>query len=292
MAFDYQQIVFGAAWNLRRGDRNLGGLRLDRALKALEVRADIRTGAILEAGCGVGRFTANLSAHLPDARVVAFDLSRAAVVEAGHREPHVGYAVADAQVLPYADSTFDAVVFFDLLEHLEHPGTALKEFARVLQPGGLLHGYVPCEGQPPTLHWLLGGWVHGLTRRHAGHTQHYRHADLMALVQRAGFAVFDQSYSYHLLGQTLDVATFVAREVIFQRCKGERRHPEAFYDRSVLGDNWLSRLYGATRQAIESVAYIEARLLSRCSWALGVHLTARRISDKPGAQTSPGASNA
>ena len=295
--FDYQQVVFGAAWRVRREDRNLGGLRLDRALRALEAWPDICSGSILEVGCGVGRFTAPLSAHLPTARLVAFDLSQAAVVEAARRGRHAAYAVANALSLPYADGTFDAVVFFDLLEHLVQPAVALAEFARVTQPGGLLHGYVPCEGQPPTLHWLLRCWVHGVTHRHAGHIQHYRHSELVASVRQAGFAVLDLDYSCHLLGQALDVTTFAVREVVFRRRRGadqtskvledfgsprSRRsndRPEGYYDRSVLGTGRLSQIYGVVRTAIEAVTYAESRLLGWCPWASGVHLTAQRVSE-------------
>jgi SAM-dependent methyltransferase len=275
-AFDYQRVIFGAGRELRREDRNLGGVRLDRALRALEAEPGARAGRILEAGCGVGRFTAPLAAHLPQARIAAVDLSAAAVAEAARRGGTAAYAVADALALPYAVAAFDAVLFFDLLEHLAQPEVALAEFSRVLRPGGLLHGYVPCEGQPPALHWLLGRWVQRWTARHAGHVAHYRHAEVVALAKGAGFEVVGVQYSYHLLGQALDVATFAAREVVFRQRSGSQERPEAYYDRSVLGGGGLGRLYGALRRVVEAAAYVEARLLGWCPWALGMHLTARR----------------
>jgi SAM-dependent methyltransferase len=313
--FDYQQVVFGAGWDLRREDRNLGGLRLDLALKVLESHPGICTGCILEAGCGVGRFTAPLSAHLPGTSLFAFDLSGAAVAQAaacssapsgsapsgsapggsapsstaaGNAAPSdaagrsiAAYTVADTLALPYASRIFDAVLFFDLLEHLDRPDVALAEFARVTRTGGLLHGYVPCEGQPPTLHWLLGRWVHPVTDRHAGHIQHFRHAGLVALVQQAGFEVLELRYSYHLLGQMLDIATFAVRETVFRRRSRGLQQPETYYDRSVLGTGGLSRAYRITRRAIEAATYLESELLRRVPWALGLHLTARRTSKPP-----------
>jgi ubiquinone/menaquinone biosynthesis C-methylase UbiE len=275
-AFNYQQVVFGVEWELHREDYNLGGLRLDLALKALEAQPELQEGRILEAGCGVGRFTAPLSEQLPAARLIAFDLSKAAVLEASRCRCCAGYGVADALCLPYADGSFDAVLFFDLLEHLEPAKVALAEFARVTRPRGLLHGYVPCEGQPATLHWLLGRRMHTWTRRHAGHIQHYRHQELLGQVQQAGFELVDLYYSYHLLGQALDVATFAGREVVFRRQRKEQERPEAYYDRSVLGCGGVSQAYGVVRRIAEFVAYWETRLLHWCPWALGIHLTARR----------------
>ena len=46
--------------------------------------------------------------------------------------------VGDAHALPFADRTFDAVVNIQVLEHLKEPGLAIREFARVLKPGGRL----------------------------------------------------------------------------------------------------------------------------------------------------------
>ncbi len=44
----------------------------------------------------------------------------------------------DAHALPFAGGTFDAVVNVQVLEHLQEPGLAIQEFARVLKPGGRL----------------------------------------------------------------------------------------------------------------------------------------------------------
>ena len=44
----------------------------------------------------------------------------------------------DRNGLPFSDGEMDAVVCFETLEHLEHPGRFLAEMARVLHPEGLL----------------------------------------------------------------------------------------------------------------------------------------------------------
>lgn len=45
---------------------------------------------------------------------------------------------ADAARIPFVDQAFDAVILFDVLEHLEHPERAIAEIFRVLKPGGAL----------------------------------------------------------------------------------------------------------------------------------------------------------
>jgi SAM-dependent methyltransferase len=52
--------------------------------------------------------------------------------------------VADTQKsLCFRDNSFDTVLMFDVLEHLEYPHQALEEVKRVLKPGGILYITVP-----------------------------------------------------------------------------------------------------------------------------------------------------
>ncbi len=47
-------------------------------------------------------------------------------------------ALGDAQRIPFADASFDALTLWDVLEHLPDPHAAMAEIARCLRPGGLL----------------------------------------------------------------------------------------------------------------------------------------------------------
>jgi len=51
--------------------------------------------------------------------------------------------VADAHSLPFKDNYADAVIAESLLEHLENPSQAVKEFYRVLKLGGMLYIITP-----------------------------------------------------------------------------------------------------------------------------------------------------
>ena len=44
---------------------------------------------------------------------------------------------------PFKDNTFDEIVAFHILEHLDKPFLIMKELHRILKPGGLLHIKVP-----------------------------------------------------------------------------------------------------------------------------------------------------
>ena len=95
---------------------------------------------VLDAGCGAGYGSAIL-ADAGAARVVGLDNDTAAVTKAaslyGDRDL-VEFLEGDLHELPFEDSSFDLVVCFEAIEHLERQETALDELRRVLDDDGHL----------------------------------------------------------------------------------------------------------------------------------------------------------
>ncbi|MDH6112569.1 SAM-dependent methyltransferase [Kitasatospora sp. MAP12-15] len=91
------------------------------------------SGAVLDIGCGNGKFINRLHRDRPDLRVVGLDIS--AGILAGVEKPVL---VADAQALPFADSSADAVLALHMLYHVGDIAATIKELARVLRAGGIL----------------------------------------------------------------------------------------------------------------------------------------------------------
>jgi len=50
--------------------------------------------------------------------------------------------VADGHALPFRDNSFDAIVSFEVFEHLQRPWQVIEELSRVLKPGGCFVGSV------------------------------------------------------------------------------------------------------------------------------------------------------
>jgi SAM-dependent methyltransferase len=84
--------------------------------------AALAPGTTLEIGGGAGIFK-EFAPH-----VVSTDVLLAPWLD----------AVADAQALPFAAETFDNIVMFDVLHHVEFPRHFLAEAVRILRPGGRL----------------------------------------------------------------------------------------------------------------------------------------------------------
>jgi len=245
------------------GSRNIAEIRLQRALDSIgEV-----SGRLLLLGAGAGRYARALAQARPDLDVVAGDLSPVAVQEAVQHGGQPMYLVFDAQQLPFGSEAFGAVVFFDLLEHVPDPLRLLRECARVLTHGGVLHFFVPLEAQPRTLYHALRDDarvpIHRWKLNHVGHIQHYTATDVIQLVWNADLRPAGTSYSFHLVGQVHDIVDYWQRERV---SGGAGRIPlrlVRIVTRGVFLFTWR-------------LAYVEDRLYSGPMLASGLHLTAAK----------------
>lgn len=110
-----------------------------------------RGGAVLDLASGTGLIVRELERR--GHRVVAVDLNREMLrASDGASAPAVQAA---AQSLPFASAAFEGVTFGYLLRYVPDPQEALREIARVIQPGGFA-GMVEF-GRPRGLAGLL--WV-------------------------------------------------------------------------------------------------------------------------------------
>jgi SAM-dependent methyltransferase len=123
-------------------------------LRSKGIKPNFR-GKALDFGCGVGRLTAALSAHFSSA--LGLDIASAMVEQA--RRFHAKNTKARFQVnarwdlSALASDSFDFVYASIVLQHIPSQAAEayIREFLRVLKPGGILAFNLPFESRVP---WL------------------------------------------------------------------------------------------------------------------------------------------
>ncbi|WP_433290805.1 class I SAM-dependent methyltransferase [Actinoplanes sp. CA-030573] len=90
-------------------------------------------GEVLEAGAGTGKLWTQV-AH-DRLRLTLTDFSPAMCAQLA-TVPGARVVRCDASGLPFAEAGFDTVIANHMLYHVDDPLAALREFARVLRPGG------------------------------------------------------------------------------------------------------------------------------------------------------------
>jgi phosphatidylethanolamine/phosphatidyl-N-methylethanolamine N-methyltransferase len=111
---------------------------------------------VLEIGAGTGEHFAFVRHRfdeyiLTDHDAEALQVARRKI--GGTAKGNIAFDVQSGAGLTYADQSFDRVLAVHVLEHIYQPHLAIKEWLRVLKPGGMLSILIPTD---PGLAWRLG----------------------------------------------------------------------------------------------------------------------------------------
>ncbi|WP_059410633.1 class I SAM-dependent methyltransferase [Cupriavidus basilensis] len=160
------------------------GADLQQLAQAL---SGIPNARVLDLGCGAGH--ASFAAAKVAAEVTAYDLSAEmlAVVDAAARDKGLGNIVTRqgaAEVLPFADAGFDAVISRMSAHHWRNVPAALAEMRRVLKPGGKVVLIDIAGSEDP----LLDTWLQSVELlRDPSHIRDYTGRAWLAMLAAAGF---------------------------------------------------------------------------------------------------------
>jgi SAM-dependent methyltransferase len=177
--------------SLERAETELWWFRgMQRILFAMldPLAASREVERVLEAGSGTGHMARTLAQRY-GWRMFPVDLAWEGISRTGGSS-RIFPAQADIAACPFRSGAFDAVLSLDVLVHFVRGGEApaLKEFARVLKPGGLL--------------LLRVAALNVLRSRHSRFTserQRFTRQRLQRTVRDCGFRVLRCSYANSLL---------------------------------------------------------------------------------------------
>jgi arsenite methyltransferase len=210
----------------QRGMSDSGVHRMKRSLERVRdrllQRATLRSGqSVIDVGAGTGLLALAVRRRVgSQGRVIAADVSFDGLVECRHQASRDGddapaplfCVVADAHALPLAAHSVDRVLIRSVLIYVADKTMALREFYRVLRPGGLARLFEPInvvderdsEGwaEDPSVDWVKqrDETVRGYYRKQ-GEAElrpmlNFDERDLVRLAVEAGFQTVELDYEY------------------------------------------------------------------------------------------------
>jgi SAM-dependent methyltransferase len=147
---------------------------------------------ILDVGCGWGHSFKLLGDRFAPRRMIGIDIDPALVEAAAERAAKLDLPIelrlATSSSLPLAEESADIIFCHQTFHHFVDQEGALREFRRVLKPGGLLLFAESTEA-------YIESWVIRLLFRHPMEVQRSA-AEYLAMVRGAGFEVDRSAISY------------------------------------------------------------------------------------------------
>lgn len=274
--FDYYAFSWGKG-EIDMRQKSLQTLRMERCFQAIEGVE----GNVLEVGCGEGRAIRTLKKSLNGVSTFGCDFSPHSITQTKNYRDGTSYTLSDALDLPYKEKSFDAVVVFDLIEHVTDVERVLSGINRILKDDGIFHCFVPCEIHFGTLYWFL--WKTRISpdlKKFVGHIQKFDGSSIMAKLKNAGFKPVEVDYSYHFFGQIMDIILFTLIKnkpffnVYYKLNEGGAQTPR--HKTPSVASRLLEAILLRGKNFIHWLAYHESRCLKNNGLAIGFHITNRK----------------
>jgi SAM-dependent methyltransferase len=142
-------------------------------VRALSEAGVLPPARILEVGCGSGAVAGAL--HRSGYAVVGIDTAEVLVRKAHERIPEATFIAGKLEDLAPEHGPFDAIGFFDVLEHLDDPSLLVRQAMRHARPGALVVATVPAIKA-----------LYSIVDELAGHKRRYELGELARTFSEAG----------------------------------------------------------------------------------------------------------
>jgi len=144
-----------------------GEFRYPIRLRAAALRGslpkNIRPKFIWDAGCGEGQTSFWLAKRFPSAQLIGTDIKKENIERCQQISHHLkskNTAFLQMDLLSDRNQRVDLIVCFEVLEHVENYGDALRIFAHSLNPTGLIVIHTPANNSFQSSRWGLRKFIY------------------------------------------------------------------------------------------------------------------------------------
>lgn len=166
--------------------------KIDSAVKVLK---NLNFSTCLDVGCASGYMIYEISKRFPNAKYFGVDVFDKAINYAKRQYPQIDFKVASADKLPFKDDTFDLVLFYETIEHVEDPLLCLKEIKRVTSENGTLVLAMDSGSLLFRIVWFVWENTFGRVWQEA-HLHPFTHEELEDLILKSGFKIQNKFFTF------------------------------------------------------------------------------------------------
>lgn len=178
--------------------------KIDSASKEM---SNLKFDTVLDVGSASGYMLNELSKKYAQAKYSGIDVYDKAIEYAKKQYPHIDFKIASANKLPFKDSSFDLILFYETIEHVEDPVECLKEIKRVLKKDGTLILAMDSGSMLFRTVWFVWEKTFGRVWQEA-HLHPFTHTELEELIKESGLKIKDKFFTF--LGMEV---TFILKKI-------------------------------------------------------------------------------
>lgn len=172
----FHEETAGASHPIDRASRQYALEQLQRYVKG-------ECQVILEAGCSSGFMLRLIRERFPHISVIGSDVVRGPLEQLAATMPDIPLLQFDLAHCPLPDSSIDAVVLLNVLEHINDDAAAVRQVYRILKPGGIAVIEVPA-----------GPHLYDVYDKLLLHCRRYSLTALCSLMENVSFQITEQSH--------------------------------------------------------------------------------------------------
>ncbi len=150
---------------------------------------------ILDVGCASGRMVNEISKILPHAQLSGIDVYKKAIIFGKKKYPHIQFKVADAHKLPFRNNSFDLVLSYETIEHVQNPEKVLLEMKRVVKKNGFVIVAMDSGNWLFRIVWYVWEKTKGKVWQNS-HLHPFKHTELETLIKKVGFKIVKKYFSH------------------------------------------------------------------------------------------------
>lgn len=162
---------------------------------AKRILSQLKFSNCLDVGCASGYMISRIYSIFPKAKYFGIDIYENAIDYAKKTYPDIDFKLASADKLPFKDNSFDVILFYETIEHVENPNNCLMEIKRVLKKRGTLILTMDSGSLLFRLVWFVWENTKGKIWKGA-HLHPFHHSQLEKLIQNSGFKIRNKIFSF------------------------------------------------------------------------------------------------